>query len=360
MANTEVDPVGRWVVVDHFGAVTSLLAVGDQEHAGVSPRRNLDRRAREVLLPALSEVIGSGAALRRIVHLGGDAYQVDARPVITPDRSHVTGAYGVFVPAADPVPEPPLIGAWQWTVDTSGNNVGSTSSQWDAGLYRLHEFSPDDVQSSRGPVGDWLTRLLPYEERARVKTTVDAGLAAANGVHQLLTFGAVTRPDTPNPGRKQLALVGTSTVLPDRPGVFYAYGFTREVPKPSTYRTTGLDIVDAAEFARAYFALAGDVAYAAVDCLQSSTFMTSPSWGRLGLHEPFEGDIASLALAEDRPAFEEFVAAARRSVDHDAATHDVRLVRDDGSPARFRVRAARVDRTAAASRYLLLSFEARS
>lgn len=358
MANPEVDPMGRWVVVDRFGDVTTLLAVGDQEYPGVSPRRNLDRRAREVLLPALTAVIGSGEATRRIVDMGGDAYEVDARPVITPDGSRVAGAHGVFVPAGEPVPAPPLIGAWQWTVDTSGNNVGATASQWDDNLFRLHELAPDEVRSNRGPVGDWLTRLLPYEERARVKTTVDAGLTAANGVHQLLTFGAVTRPDTANPGRKQLALVGTSTAVDDRPGVFYAYGFTREVTAPSTYRTTGLDIVDTAEFARAYFALAGDVAYAAVDCVQSSTFMTSPSWARLGLHDAFDGDVASLAVREERPAFETFLATARGSTDHEAGTHDVRLVRVDGAPAPFRVRAARVDTTVEASRYLVLSFEA--
>ncbi len=189
-----------------------------------------------------------------------------------------------------------------------------------------------------------------------MKTTVDAGLAAGNNVHQLLTFGAITRLGTPNPGRKQLSLVGSAVPEQGRPGVHYAYGFTREVQRPTTYRTTGLDVVDAAEFTRAYFALASEMAFAAVDCAQSYTFMTSPSWGRLGLYEPFEGDIAALTSEKSRADFESFIAQARKN--DDRAQRNVDLIRADGTVGAFRVRAARVDATVDVSRYLILSIAA--
>lgn len=356
MADSEIDALGQWVVLDRFGDATTLLAVGDRDLGGVSPRRRLSQASREVLLPALTATLTSGKEVTRGIEYGSESYSVCAKPIHTPDRSRVVGAYGIYTGEGRQVPAQPLIGAWQWTVDLTGNNVGDTSSMWDDNLYELHEFPKSASQSSRGPVGDWLTRLLPYEERARVKTTVDAGLAAGNNVHQLLTFGAITRLGTPNPGKKQLSLVGSAVPVEGHPGVHYAYGFTREVQQPSTYRTTGLDTVDPTDFTRAYFALASETAFAAVDCAQSYTFMTSPSWGRLGFHKPFEGDIAALATEEDRAEFETFIQQARRN--DDGTERDVDLLRADGTTGLFRVRAARVDSASELSRYLILSIAA--
>lgn len=356
MADSEIDALGQWVVLDRFGETTTLLAVGDHDLGGVSPRRRLSQASREVLLPALTEVLDSGIQVSRTTEHGNESYSVRAEPIHTPDRSRVVGAYGIYTGEGRQMPAEPLIGAWQWTVDLEGNNIGETSSLWDDKLFELHEFPQSASQSSRGPVGDWLTRLLPYEERARVKTTVDAGLAAGNNVHQLLTFGAITRLGTPNPGKKQLSLVGSAVPVEGRPGVHYAYGFTREVQQPSIYRTTGLDAIDPADFTRAYFALASETAFAAVDCAQSYTFMTSPSWGRLGFHEPFEGDIAALASEDNRAEFETFIQQARGN--DDASERDVDLLRADGTTGLFRVRAARVDSASETSRYLIFSIGA--
>ncbi|GAA4266613.1 hypothetical protein [Frondihabitans peucedani] len=356
MAESQINALGQWVVLDRFGDTTTLLAVGNQDLDGVSPRRHLSQVGRQVLLPALTEALSNGSAVDRVAEFGDESYVVRVKPIHTPDKSRVVGAYGIYTEEGRQLPPEPLIGAWQWTVDLTGNNVGDTSSLWDDNLYELHEFPKSASQSSRGPVGDWLTRLLPYEERARVKTTVDAGLAAGNNVHQLLTFGAITRLGTPNPGKKQLSLVGSAVPIEGRPGVHFAYGFTREVQRPSTYRTTGLDVVDPTEFTRAYFALASETAFAAVDCAQSYTFMTSPSWGLLGFYEPFEGDIAALATEKGRLEFETFIEQARQS---DGETQlDVKLLRADGTTDWFRVRAARVDKAGDSSRYLILSIGA--
>jgi hypothetical protein len=353
----EIDAAGEWVILDRFGATTTLLAVGNRDLGGASPRRKLTRAGREVLLPALNAALQNGQPSESAIEHGGTTYAVIARPIHIPDGSIVVGAYGVYTPARRPLSPAPLIGAWQWAVDKAGNNVGEDASQWDDNLYELHEFPKTDVTSNKGPVGDWLSRLLPLEDRSRVKPTVDAGIAAGNNIHQLLSFGAITRLGTPNPGRKQLALTGSAMPHPRVKDALLAYGFTREVPRPVDYRTTGLQVVEAAEFTRAYFALASDSAFAAVDCVQSYTFMTSPSWGRLGFHVPFEGDIAALAVEDQRADFEQFLNASRRGEAEDA--HDVELLTADGQSHPFRVRTARVDLDAAISRYLVLSIEGR-
>jgi hypothetical protein len=351
----EIDANDRWVVVDRFGGVVTLLAVGDEDLPGVSPRRHLDRRSRELLLPALADAMERDVPVSQVASFDSAEYAVMAKPIRIPDGSLVVGALALFTSRDVSAPPEPLVGSWQWRVDTSGREVGADASLWDDNLFELHEYPRDAVRSSRGPVGDWLSRLLPYEERAKVKTTVDAGLFAGNNVHQLLTFGAITRLGSPNPGRKQLALVGTAMPVEGRPGVHFAYGFTREVKRPAAYRTTGLDVVDPADFTRAYFELLPEAAVAAVDCVQSYTFMTSPGWAGAGFYDPFEGDIAALATPDDRGGFEQFIARSRSA--ESAETTVVSLLHADGTAALYSVHASRVDHGVSESRYLLLSFE---
>lgn len=350
MPDRENDALSQWVVIDRFGETTTLLAIGETEFPGVSPRRSLDRRSREILLPALTAALSGTEMTPQPAPYQGAEYVVTASPIRIPDGSRVVGAIGVFAAASAPLPPRPLVGTWQWTVDTSGNNVGENSSLWDDNLFELHEYPRDAIRSSKGPVGDWLSQMLPYEERARVKATVDAGLFAGNNVHQLLTFGAVT----PRGTRKQLALTGTAMPLEDMPGVHFAYGFTREVAAPSTYKTTGLEEVETGDFARAYLELARDTAFAAIDCEQTYTFMTSPSWRNLGLLSPFDGDVRTLATPDDHVRFERFVDDARSGEPDD---QNFALHVEGGRVDTFRVAAARVDRDSARARYLLLSFE---
>lgn len=353
-----IDDEAKWVILDRFGGATTLLAVGDVTIDGKSPRKSLTETGRRILLPLLIQAMDDRTAVEAATEYRGAPLTVVATPILTPDRTRVVGAYGCYAPKGDPVPEEPLIGAWQWTVDLSGNNVGDTSSLWDDNLYRLHEYDPSSVSSTKGPVGDWLTKLLPREDRAQVKTVVDAGLAAANGIHQMLTFGAITRLGTENPGRKQLALTGTSEAVEGSPGVIRAYGFTREVPEPTRVITSGLDVVNVADFTRAYFELASETAFVAIDCVQSYVFMTSPSWETLGFHPDFEGDLATLSTADERNRVEETIATARRP---DQATPPVlttSLKTRTGIYKKVRIRFSRVDREASVSRYLIAAVEA--
>jgi hypothetical protein len=350
MPDRENDALSQWVVIDRFGEITTLLAIGEAEFPGVSPRKSLDRRSREILLPVMTKALSGAETPAEATTYQGVGYTVTASPIRIPDGSRIVGAVGVFVAAPASLPPRPLVGTWQWTVDTTGNNVGENASVWDDNLFELHEYPREAIRSSRGPVGDWLTEMLPYEERARVKATVDAALFAGNSLHQLLTFGAVT----PRGTRKQLALTGTATPIEDQPGVHFAYGFTREVAAPSTYKTSGIEAVDTGDFARAYLELARETAFAAFDCEQTYTFMTSPSWSRVGLPSPFDGDIRTLAVGDDRTRLQTFVDDAR-SAEHDDQEFSLRL--GDGGTGHFRVAAARVDRDGPRARYLLLSFE---
>ncbi|AMM22596.1 hypothetical protein AX769_20850 (plasmid) [Frondihabitans sp. PAMC 28766] len=345
------------MVLDRFNDVTTLLSVGNVPVNGKSPRKTLTETGRRVLLPALVAAMDNKRTIDVVVEHGTTQWSVTAKPIVTPDGTEIIGAYGIYGPTGTPYPPEPLIGAWQWTVDRSGNNVGELSSLWDKNLYALHEYDPGAVSSTKGPVGDWLTKLLPHEDRAQVKTVVDAGLSAANGIHQLLSFGAITRLGTDNPGRKQLALTGTSVPVPGSPGVFHAYGFTREVPSPTRVITSGLNVVNVADFTRAYFELASETAFVAIDCIQSYVFMTSPSWARLGFHPDFEGDLATLSPTTERPNAEAVILAARQG---DPASFDPLITtlktRADDFKA-VRIRFSRVDRDVTPSRYLIAAVE---
>ena len=354
----QVDALNNWVILDRFGGQTTLLAVGSPDDPGVSPRRNLAQEAREVLLPDLLEVLSTGNEVNRIVCRAGDEFQVTIRPIHSPDGSVVSGCYGLYRKAGQACPPVPLIGAWQWTVDRSGNNVGRNASQWDENLYRLHELEPEDIVSKKGPAGDWITRLLPYEDQARVKSVVDAGMINADNKQILLSFGAIIDPDSAAPRRKQLALTGTAMPHPTLPDCTFAYGFTREVHGHVQDATQHLPVVDSALFTRAYFELASSTVFAAIDCEQNFVFMTSPSWESQGLPARFDGNIAQLLEETDAEALRAHLhEVCTRSTEGSPRPIALRLRLEENALRLFSVRAVRVG-DALPGRYVLLSLEA--
>lgn len=357
------DTIGQWAVFSHFGEQLSLHARGDESIYAISDddklsaRRLLDERSRAVLLDPLRTSIASGEPVAMRQRHGSSEYQVLVRPILTPDRTLVIGAIAAYDFVRAVLPAAPLIGTWQWAVGPDDKNYGDRASIWDDNLYRLHEYQPDEVSNDRGPAGEWLNKLVPPVEQQHVTDFVNKGLAACNNLALVLSMGAITRPGTAKPGRKQLELIGTAMPHPAHAGVRFAYGFTREVPRPGRSRPAGYDTIPTSEVIRAYFEIASKLALAAVDCQIGVTFQRSPGWTALGLHPDFDGDFTTLLPESERLALLTYLQGARASDVAGGLPHRTAVRILDGQDLAVDITAVRIDRDAEVSRYLLLALE---
>lgn len=361
--HTKYDTRGQWAVFSHFGGQLSLHARGNEsiyatsEDDKLSARRLLDERSRAVLFDALRHTVASGESVSTQQEHAGDDYQVIVRPILTPDSSMIIGAIAVFDYDRAVLPAEPRIGTWQWNVGPDGKNYGDNASIWNDDLYRLHEYQPDTVSNERGPAGEWLNKLVPPAEQQHVTDFVNKGLTACNNRALVLSMGAITRPGSSNPGRKQLELIGTAMPHPDHAGVRFAYGFTREVPRSGRSLPAGYETIPTSEVIRAYFEVASKLALAAVDCQIGVTFQRSPGWSAFGLHPEFDGDFAALVPEDERQELLAYFDRARASDAAGRQPHHAAVRLLDGTDRSVSITAVRVDRDAEISRYLLLALD---
>ncbi|MFJ8896830.1 hypothetical protein ACIRCZ_19765 [Leifsonia sp. NPDC102414] len=362
--DSKVDSIGEWVIcglewVEHEERERPiLLAVGDREFGGSSPRRSLDQRSREVMFAPLVHAMTTGQDARNLTTYREAQFDVVVRVVRSPDRSTVLGAYGIFVEAGTSIPAAPVIGTWQWHVfrDT-GTNFDENASVWDDALFSLYEFPRDWVSSVRGPVGDWLSKLIATtEDRAKMKRHIDTAVSAATHLRQLFTYKVVTRYGTANPGFKYLSLCGRTYDDPEHTEALWMRGFTREVKSASADVSHGLAPVSPDALSEALtdaaFRLSRNLAFAAVDLLQARVFLTSPSWSEFGLQPDYEGSITALLNGEDRDSLEralDDVSAGRAP----AEALELAFMVPGGAAMRFIVEVTHID--PAPSRYLLVS-----
>lgn len=356
MSKQEIDAKGRWVVLDSTQDGVSLLAVGADNHPGISPRNWLDERTRTVLLDKLRTALSSGQAFDGIVRYGASEFSVVAKPVVSPDGKQIVGAYGIFDHPGHPVPEAPLLGTWQWRVHKqTGKNVGEDSSLWDANLFRIYGIDPATVESKRGPAGEWLAKLISTKDRDTIKLVIDSGISVNNRSRHLLSYEIVYGYGSPNPGKKQIAMSARAYDDPDYPEAIMLRGFSREVDSPTKVITPGLSPVSAGLVTEALFALAADRAFAAIDMQQEVTFRTSNRWADFGLQPDFEGNLAALAHPDDKFGIEHHLAEAAAGRVRPESSTSVRLRTTADLWQEFAVAVAPIGSTAGQSRYLMMS-----
>jgi hypothetical protein len=356
VSKQEIDARGRWVVLDTTQDGVSLLAVGTENHPGISPRNWLDARTRTILLDKLRAALTSGEAFDDIIRYGSAEFAVVAKPVVSPDGKQVVGAYGIFDHPGQPIPDAPVIGTWQWRVcKQTGKNVGDDSSLWDTNLFEIYGIDPATVESKRGPAGEWLAKLVSTKDRDTIKLVIDSGISVNNRSRHLLSYEIVYGYGSPNPSKKQIAMSARAYDDPDYPEAIMLRGFSRGVDSPTKLVTPGLSPVSAGLVTEALFALAADRAFAAVDMQQELTFRTSNRWADFGLLPDFEGNLAALAHPDDKFSFEHHLAAAAAGRIGPESSAAVRLRTTNETWQEFAVSVAPIGSIDGQSRYLMTS-----
>lgn len=361
--SNDYNTLGQWAVFANFGGTLSMHAVGDEsiekQHDDdmLSARKLLDKRSRAVLLPVLKEALQDGTVVDTTVMLDGEQYSVRVVPVHMPDGSRAIGASAIYDLEGRILQGDLLIGAWQWLVGPDGTNYGDDASVWDDDLYRIHEYQPQAVNNARGPAGEWLNKLVPAAERDEVNEFVNKGLAACNNRALVLPMGAVVRPDSAHPSRKQLELIGTAMPHPRLRGVRLAYGFTREVPKRTASQPAGYSTMSAADLLVPYFEAATELCLVTIDLQINVMIQRSPGWRALGMDPAFDDNVVLLAPVRMHEEFRSYLQSSRSHAgDLPAFTTSLRTV--SGDDVDVRIQSYRIDRENFVSRYLLLKVTA--
>ncbi|MEV7574358.1 hypothetical protein AB0P28_14795 [Pseudarthrobacter sp. NPDC089323] len=336
---------------------SSLLAVGDQDYPGISPRNWLDERTRRVLVERLRAALATGEAFDGIVHYEGAEFSVVANPVVSPDGRQVVGAYGIFDHPGYKVPAAPLVGTWQWRVDKkTGKNVGDDASIWDANLFKIYGLDPKLVESARGPVGEWLAKLISTKDRDTIKLVIDSGISVNNRSRHLLSYEVIHGYGTADPRKKQISNSARAYDDPDYPDAIMLRGFSREVESPMKILTPGLDPVSSGLMTEALFTLAADRAFAAIDLQQEVTFRTSQKWAEFGMLPDFEGNLAALAHPDDKFALERHLSSVASGQTGPQSSIGVKMRTTAEEWKEFILAAAPIDATETSSRYIMTSF----
>ncbi|WP_423185051.1 hypothetical protein [Arthrobacter sp. NyZ413] len=352
----QIDAIGRWVILDSTQDGASLLAVGDENHPGISPRNWLDGRTRTVLIDRLRTALATGDPFEGAVRYGSTEFVVIANPVVSPDGKQVVGAYGVFDHPGRTMPKAPLLGTWQWRVSKqTGKNVGEDSSLWDANLFEIYGIDTSTVESRRGPAGEWLAKLVSTKDRDTIKLVIDSGISVNNRNRHLLSYEVIHRYGSANPGKKQIVNSARAYDDPDFPDAIMLRGFSREVASPMELITPGLSPVSSGLLTDALFSLAADRAFAAIDMKQEVTFRTSSKWVDFGLLQDFEGNLAALAHPDDKFGFEQHLASAAAGRTGPETSTIVRLRTTSETWKAFTVAVAPIESIDGQSRYLMTS-----
>lgn len=332
--------VGSWGLFCGHGGRQIVLV--DDTPCGPSSARKYTRRIpRELLLdePRVARAYRTGNATTEVVIHGGEEWIVALRPVFSPRSSTLLGVLAAVSPAGVPLPEPPLVGAWEWVIERQedGKPTPRRRTYWDHNLFRIYEVDPSVAQQRQGywEAGEWASELIDRSDQMRVNTSIrDAiqeGLQGIAGVFRCLTYDIITGYGAQTQGRKHLRLVGLIVPVEARDEKILMQGFSYEVPESFQDVSFEQDATAARvdDVLRGVMALAREP-MAVVDVETLDVLMTSASWRR----EDFGhvGGLGELAI-DDSGELHNFIRTAAGDTER-TSSMKVDLRRTDGSVQR--------------------------
>ncbi|SEF13519.1 hypothetical protein SAMN04489740_4387 [Arthrobacter alpinus] len=185
MENVELS-AAAWILVDvlETGAL-GLLSVGSSHFPGSSVRKNLDQRARLLLMENLRTAIQQGSLVDKIEVNEGATWRVLVEPIRSPTTGQVVAAHCIYAAPDTALPPKPIIGSLEWKIDPK---TGAIESEWNAGMYELYELVPDAGPSPTGDMTQWVNQFIAPEDQAIMKMTIDASISAHDGERYIVSY----------------------------------------------------------------------------------------------------------------------------------------------------------------------------
>lgn len=294
----------QWVLVD---ARFQLLAIGSDPYRGTSPRAALDLTARNILAPRLRNAAVDGTARTDTARFDGVPWETRVIPVRGPVHPAPLAVLGCYGPDAAHFPPEPLVGAWEWKVTPPGPQQ-QMRTFWSAKLFDVYEIPrPGTPDSSFWEGPQWLDELVVDADRAEVRRGLDAFLTATTDA---LLFHSY-RVRSPLGGQIfRLRYAGRSYVTESGPTRWFR-GVSTRIDHLTTQHVHGAPGTQ--DFVNAAFAVSADP-LCAIDILYEHLYMTSQSFGRLGVDLPAHRHLPAMVHPEDMSMLRCFLSAAARKV----------------------------------------------
>lgn len=293
----------QWVLVD---ARFQLLAVGSDLYRGTSPRSALDITARHVLGHRLRSAAVDGVAHTDSTRFDGVPWETRVIPIKGPVHHAPLAVLGCYGPDAALFPPEPTVGAWEWKVTPPGPDQ-EMRTYWSGALFDVYGISrPGSPDPSFWEGPQWLDELVVDADRAEIRRGLDAFLTATTDA----LFFHSYRVRSPTTGQIfRLRYAGRSYVA-EGPTRWFR-GVSTRIDHPTTPQVHGAPGTQ--DFVNAAFAVSADP-LCAIDILYEHLYMTSQSFGRLGVDLPAHRHLPAMVHPEDMGMLRCFLSAAARRV----------------------------------------------
>lgn len=339
MSSIQFD-VGSWGLF--CGPCGRQLALVDNTPCGpVSARKLACAVPRRLLLDEdrLARVFSDGTGVSETITHAGAEWAIELRPIRSPRTSTLIGVLAGVWPSTETVPDPPLIGSWEWEVelDGDGQTTAHKRTYWDQNLREIYAVDPAYARRSSDHLecGIWMSELVDRVDQVRLNASIRDGLQdgmmGVVGGFRCLTYNVVTGYGSPSPGRRHLRLVGQ--VVPVQPGddMIIMQGFSYEAPPDFHDLALEHDAARVDDVLRGVMELSKEP-LAVLDVSTLAVLMTTQAWRQQGLHHTGEFTV------DDPCGLHEFIMAAAEDTEN-AHSRAIRVIRFDGSlrPARITV-----------------------
>ncbi|PUB32509.1 hypothetical protein C8K30_1011035 [Promicromonospora sp. AC04] len=337
--------VGSWGLFCGQGG-RQLVLVDDEPCGPVSARKITRPIPRRLLLDQnrVTQAYQQGSTRTETVTHADAEWTVALLPVVSPRSATVIGVLAAVTEADRALPEPPLIGCWEWEIErhSNGQPTSHRRTYWDRNLFRIYDVDPGIAQQRQDQgyweAGEWANGLIDQADQMRlsasIRDSVQDGLNGITGTLRCLTYSVVTGYGSTSQGRRHLRLVGQVVPVGPDDDKIVLQGLSYDAPPTFQDLALEQDAARVDDVLRGVMQLAGDP-IAVVDASTLDVLMTSQSWRRAGFgHVGGLGDFADSSPGELR-AF--IAAAAAASETEQPRTMAANLRRVDGSVQRVRM-----------------------
>lgn len=285
----------QWILLD---ARFHLLAIGQALYQGISPR--LDVTARRVLLPRMRTAAQERRPRAQVAEDFGRRWSVRVQPILGPASGTVLALLGCYVPEGTKLPEPPLVGAWEWHATPPGPDQ-QMRLYWSPDTFTVHGYPvPDGAGPHWWEAAQWLDEVVAGAHRADIQRVLETFLTVASDGLLIHSFAARTAQGS----RVHVRLAGRRDLDGAEPDRWFRGVSTRvendgaTPPAPSTAA-----VLDAA------FAVSADP-LCAIDTSYEHIYMTSANFAVLGIELPADRHLPKMAHPDDLPALRGFLKEA--------------------------------------------------
>jgi hypothetical protein len=294
--------VNQWVLVD---ARSQLLAIGSALYRGTSPRTSLDVTARHILGPRLRAAAVDGIERTDTVRFDGLSWDTRVIPIKGPVNGAPLAVLGCYGPDAVLFPPEPCVGAWEWKVTPPGPDQ-EMRTYWSGSLFDVYGIPrPGTPGSSFWEGPQWLDELVVDADRAEIRRLLDAFLTATTDA----LFFHSYRVRSPTTGRvHRLRYAGRSYVTEPGPPWWFR-GISTRIDHITSRHVNGAPGTQ--DFVNAAFAVSADP-LCAIDILYEHLYMTSKSFGELGVRLPAHRHLPEMVHPDDMGLLRCFLGDAAR------------------------------------------------